>query len=99
MLRDLHGELAAKGLRVLGVSPQDEDSHRRFAEAHDLPFELIADPTKKLAEAFEVLGPFGIIRRTTYLIDRQAKIADAVRADLRISRHEEFVRKALEASL
>ncbi|MEX1023892.1 MAG: peroxiredoxin [Planctomycetota bacterium] len=98
MLRDLHGELAAQGIRVLGVSHQDEASHARFRAAHDLPFELIADVDRRLIKAFEVEGPFGLVRRTTYLVDREGRIADAVRADFRIDRHEAFVRRAIAAA-
>ncbi len=45
--RDLHQELLKAKLRVVGVSPQDVDSHRRFAEKHGLNFPLLADPDKQ----------------------------------------------------
>jgi len=46
--RDLHQDLLKAGLRVVGVSPQDTDSHRRFAEKHGLNFTLLSDPDKKV---------------------------------------------------
>lgn len=82
---------------MLGVSPQDEATHERFRAEHGLPFELVADVDRRMIKAFEVEGPFGLVRRTTYLIDSEGRIADAVRADLRIGRHEEFVRRAIAA--
>lgn len=96
--RDLHQELLKAKLRVVGVSPQDVESHRRFAEKHGLNFPLLADPDKKAVKAYEVDGPLGFgVRRGTYLIGSDGKIQDSVLADLRIGSHEAFVKKAIEA--
>jgi len=95
-VRDIHAGLAAAGLTVAGVSPQDVISHRGFADRHALPFTLLADVDKTLARTYGVLGPFGLgIRRATFLIGTDHIIHDVVRADLRIGRHEEFIRQAL----
>jgi peroxiredoxin Q/BCP len=98
-LRDIHREIAAAGLTVVGVSPQDTDSHRRFAEKHGLPFTLVADPDKEAIRAFGVDGPLGLgVRRATFLIGPEGRIEDVVLADLRIGRHAEFVRNAVAAA-
>ena len=97
-VRDLHSELLAAGLSVAGVSPQDSTSHRRFADKYALPFPLLADSGKTLARAYGVLAPFGLgVRRATFLISPQRQILDTVRADFRIGRHEDFIRRALQA--
>jgi peroxiredoxin Q/BCP len=94
--RDLHQELMRARLRVVGVSPQDVASHRRFADEHDLNFPLLADPDKVAVKAYDVDGPLGFgVRRGTYLIGRDGLIQDAVLADLRIGAHEAFVRNAI----
>jgi len=96
--RDLHQDLLKAKLRVLGVSPQDVESHRRFADKHGLNFPLLADPDKKAVKAYGLDGPLGFgVRRGTYLIGTDGKIQDSVLADLRIGSHEAFVRKAIEA--
>jgi len=96
--RDLHDELMKARLRVVGVSPQDSESHRRFADRHGLNFTLLADPDKRAVKAYEVDGPLGFgVRRGTYLIGTDRKIQASVLADLRIGAHEQFVRKALAA--
>jgi peroxiredoxin Q/BCP len=96
--RDLHQELLKAKLRVVGISPQDVESHRRFAEKHGLNFPLLADPDKKAVKAYDVDGPLGFgVRRGTYLIGADGKIQDSVLADLRIGSHEAFVKKAIEA--
>ncbi len=96
--RDLHQELLRARLRVVGVSPQDVDSHKRFAEEHGLNFTLLADPDKQAVKAYDLDGPLGFgVRRGTYLIGKDGRIKDSVLADLRIGAHEAFVRKAIEA--
>jgi peroxiredoxin Q/BCP len=97
-LRDLHTQILAAGLRVVGVSPQPPDSHRRFRDQHGLPFTLLCDVDKIAIKAFDVDGPLGFgVRRATFLLDPQRHIIDAVLADLRISRHQEFVERAIAA--
>lgn len=95
-LRDLHTEIQHAGLRVVGVSPQEPESHRRFRDKYTLPFTLLSDPDKTVIRMYDVNGPLGIgVRRATYLVDQARMIQDAVLADFRIGRHEEFVRNAV----
>jgi thioredoxin-dependent peroxiredoxin len=96
--RDLQKDLVAAKLRVVGISPQDAASHKRFAAKHGLNFPLLADPDKKAVKAYDVDGPLGFgVRRGTYLVSRDGRIQDSVLADLRITEHEAFVKRALAA--
>jgi peroxiredoxin Q/BCP len=96
--RDLHQELMRAKLHVVGVSPQDVDSHRKFAEKHGLNFPLLADPDKVAVKAYDVDGPLGFgVRRGTYLIGKDGRIQDSVLADLRIGAHEAFVANAIKS--
>ena len=98
-IRDMHDDIAAAGLRVVGISPQDGASHGRFRDKHALPFTLLADPEKIAVKAWGVDGPLGIgVRRATFLVGVDGKIKDAVLADIRIGRHEEFIRTAIAAA-
>ena len=95
-LRDIHDDILSVGLRVVGVSPQDQDSHARFKEEHNLPFTLICDPDKIAIKMYAVDGPLGIgVRRVTYLISQGQKIQDALCADLKIDKHKAFIEKAI----
>ena len=96
-IRDIHQDLVDAGLQVAGISPQDADSHARFRAQHDLPFLLLSDPDKVAVKLYDVDGPMGIgVRRATFLIDQDGMIRDALLADIRISRHETFIKKAIE---
>jgi peroxiredoxin Q/BCP len=95
-IRDIHDDIQSVGLQVAGISPQDEDSHRRFRKAHNLPFTLLSDPEKVAIRMYDVDGPFGVgVRRVTFLITQDREIQDAVMADVRIGRHQEFIEKAV----
>jgi thioredoxin-dependent peroxiredoxin len=96
ILRDLHTEIDGAGLRVVGVSPQSPNSHARFKAKYQLPFVLLSDEQKTVIKMYGVNGPLGIgVRRASYLIDASRRVRDAVLADFMITRHAEFVRKAI----
>ena len=95
-LRDLHADIERAGLRVVGISPQSPQSHAKFKAKYQLPFVLLSDQQKTVAKMYGVNGPLGIgVRRATFLIDGSRRIRDAVLADFMISRHADFVRKAV----
>ncbi len=84
-LRDNYHRFMAAGYEILGVSPDDEKKHVKFIEKYELPFHLIADTDKKIAEAYGVWGEkkmygktyMGILR-TTYIIDEQGIIEEII---------------------
>lgn len=95
-IRDLHDQILSVGLQVVGISPQDGDSHGRFRDEHDLPFILLCDEAKVAIKMYDANGPLGMgVRRITYLITQGQKIQDALQADFRIDRHKEFIEKAI----
>ncbi|MBT8077716.1 MAG: peroxiredoxin [Gammaproteobacteria bacterium] len=95
-IRDIHDDILAVGLQVVGVSPQDAASHTRFQSEHSLPFPLLCDPAKTAIKAYDVDGPLGFgVRRATYLIGQDGVVEDAVLADLNIDRHKTFIEKAI----
>ena len=95
-IRDIHNDIQSVGLTVAGISPQDEESHRKFREEYNLPFTLLSDPGKEVIKMYDVDGMFGVgVQRATFLISQDRVIKDAVMADVRIGRHQEFIEKAI----
>ena len=80
-LRDNWNSFLKKGFAVIGVSPDNEKSHKGFAKKYDLPFPLIADTEKKILNDYGVWGEkkmygrtfLGVIR-TTFIIDEKGII-------------------------
>ncbi len=55
-IRDAWSKFTQAGLKVVGVSGDDELSHAKFQEKYSLPFPLIADTELSLADAYGVYG-------------------------------------------
>jgi len=95
-IRDMFDDIIAVGLQVIGISPQDAESHRKFREKHELPFKLICDPDKIAIRMYDAEGPLGLgIQRITYLIGQGQKIQGALKSNMRVDKHREFIRKAV----
>ena len=84
-LRDNYERFLALGYEVLGVSKDSSASHQKFIEKYQLPFHLIADTDMTILKAYEAWGEkknYGKVTmgtlRTTYVIDEQGVIIDAI---------------------
>lgn len=80
-LRDNYSALIRLGYAVVGVSVQDEASHRKFIEKNQLPFPLIADTDNRLVELMGVWGEKSMYGRkymgtfrTTFIINEDGVI-------------------------
>jgi peroxiredoxin len=74
------GRFDGLGAQVLAISPQDVESHERFAGAFGFAFPLLADVDREVARAYGVLGPLGFYRRSVFVIDGRGVIQYAHRA-------------------
>jgi peroxiredoxin Q/BCP len=70
-----------KGFKIIGVSADDEKSHKKFIEKFALPFPLIPDKGKKILKDYGVWGmkknygkEYEGIIRTTFIISEEGKI-------------------------
>lgn len=84
-LRDNYEALLARGYVVLGVSVDDEASHRKFRQKYALPFPLLADTDHRIVEAYGVWREksmygrqFMGIARTTFVLDEAGRIAEVI---------------------
>lgn len=75
-LRDNYSLLQKEGFTVLGVSPNDSESHKKFEKKFSLPFTLLADSQHKIIDKYGVWGEKNLygrkymgLHRTTFLID------------------------------
>jgi peroxiredoxin Q/BCP len=96
LFRDTNSELAAEGVKVIGVSGDDQNSHARFAETHRVPYPLISDPDKSIQKAYEARQLLGLLaKRVTYVIDRKKKIRGVFHHELSAQKHLDAVKKVL----
>ena len=64
--------------QILGVSLDDVESHRKFAENHGLPFPLLADTEGTTADAYGVktrMMGWTVAKRQTFIVDPQGNVA------------------------
>ena len=68
--RDQFAEFQGVDAVLLGISPQDLDSHEKWIKAKEFPFPLLADTDKTVINAYGVKG-FGpiAVKRSTFVID------------------------------
>jgi len=73
---------------VIGVSADDDASHRDFAAHHGLEFALVADTDGALSRAFGVGRMLGMLgHRVTFVIDRDGIVQLRYSAQLAAARH------------
>jgi len=80
-LRDNYGLLKKNGFEIIGVSPDNEKSHKKFEHKFSLPFTLLADPDHKIIDRYGLWGEkqlFGHhymgVHRTTFVINEKGII-------------------------
>ena len=98
-LRDNYERMLAKGYAVVGVSVQDEKSHKRFIEKNTLPFPLIADTEMVLNNAFGVWGEKSMCGRkymgtfrTTFIINEEGIVEQIFKPkEIKVKNHAEQI--------
>lgn len=83
--RDNYQSLLSKGFEVIGVSTDDEKSHKKFETKYSLPFTLIADNELKIVESYGVWVEKNMYgkkymgtARTTFIIDAEGVITHVI---------------------
>ncbi|MBU1369520.1 MAG: thioredoxin-dependent thiol peroxidase [Bacteroidetes bacterium] len=85
-LRDNYADLLEKGFAIVGISPDAEASHKKFAEKFALPFPLLADTELKIIKAYGAWGEKNMygkkyegLLRSTFIIDETGKIEQVIK--------------------
>jgi len=92
--RDNYEDFKEAGAEVIGISSDDEASHKGFAANHKLPFILLSDKDKKVANLYGVSKTMGVFPgRVTFIIDKQGIIRGIYSSQINYQKH---VEEALE---
>jgi len=74
-VRDRWEDYQATGAEVVGISSDSVDSHRKFAEHHDLPLRLLSDSERKVATLYDARSVIpGRVARSVFVIDADGKL-------------------------
>jgi len=84
-LRDNYDRFQSEGYEILGISSDNEKSHRKFIDKFNLPFRLVADTDKSIHEKYGTWVEKSMYgkkymgtARTTFVIDADGKISDII---------------------
>jgi thioredoxin-dependent peroxiredoxin len=101
--RDDFAQLKKRGVEVLGVSGDDQNSHQKFTEKFSLPFTLLSDPDHEMMEKYGAWGEKNMygkksmgVLRITYIIDEEGKIAHLFKK-VKTDTHSQDVLKVIDA--
>jgi thioredoxin-dependent peroxiredoxin len=86
--RDSHEDFVDAGARVIGISGQGIESHKKFAEKHQLPFTLLADDQNEVRKRYGVSKTLGVLPgRVTYVIDPDGIVRKVFSSQFRPTKH------------
>jgi peroxiredoxin Q/BCP len=90
-----------KGLEVayFMASVDPLETNKEFAEENDADFPLLSDPTKSVAEAYDVLAFYGVPKRHTIYIGKDGKVLFVDREIQAATSAEDIADKLLELGI
>jgi len=91
--RELYAEFQKKDVVILGISYDDKDSHGKFKKKYEIPYALLVDEDRSIAEAYGAKGSF-FAARQTFVIDPHGNIRFIYR-NVNPSGHAEEILKNL----
>ncbi|MGW8121940.1 peroxiredoxin [Roseivirga echinicomitans] len=97
--RDAFSDFRGLDVAVLGVSKDSIESHQKFKKEHNLPFELLSDPTGAVCKAYDALVPLiKVPKRITYLLDAEHKVAAVYQDMFGAKKHIEFMLQKMKSA-
>jgi peroxiredoxin Q/BCP len=94
--RDSYELFTDLGAEVVGVSADTVESHKAFAEHHNLPFTLLSDLENKVRKLYGATSTLGIIPgRVTFVIDKKGVVRHVFSSQLQPEKHIEEAREVL----
>jgi len=86
--RDQYTAFTDAGAEVLGISSDNEKSHKAFAEKYNLPFPLLSDTGGSVRKAYKVPKSLGLLPgRVTFVVDKQGVVRHAFNSQLNATKH------------
>jgi len=92
--RDLGAEFAALGAQRVGISRDSVEKQHEFSEKHTFDYPLLSDVDGTVATMMGVARKKGPPKRVTFVIDRDRRVVEVVKSEIRMGVHAD---RALEA--
>jgi thioredoxin-dependent peroxiredoxin len=86
--RDAYETFTALGAEVIGISADNQDSHKAFSQHHHLPFVLLSDLDGSVRKAYDVKKTLGLFPgRVSFVIDKKGIIRHIFSSQARATAH------------
>jgi peroxiredoxin Q/BCP len=86
--RDLAAEFAEVGAQRLGISVDQPDRQKQFADKHGFDFPLLSDPDRAVAKAYGVKRPGPLMNaRATFVIGQDGTVAEIIKSEVNMDTH------------
>ena len=86
--RDDYEIFKDNGAEVVGISSDSVESHLKFSQNHNLPFQLLSDVDGRIRKKYDVPKTLGLIAgRVTYIIDQSGKILHVFNSQFKPQKH------------
>ena len=89
-LRDAYSDYEAANIAILGISFDSPESHLQFREKYNLPFTLLSDAKKEVAELYGTRGIYPLALRRSFLIDEEGRLVKII-YDVDVTTHSQDV--------
>lgn len=96
--RDQFEDFSTAGARVIGISKDDPQTHKLFAQKYQLPFHLLSDTNNRVRNLFGIPTTlFGLIPgRVTFVCDKNGRVRYTFNSQLNVKKHVEEALKVLK---
>lgn len=100
VFRDSYEKFTDRNIEVIGISADDIESHKNFADKYNLPFTLLSDIDNSVRNLFGVKSNvFGLIPgRVTYVINKTGEVIFIYDSQFKATKHIEEALKAIDLS-
>ena len=97
--RDKYEDFKELNAEVMGISSQSVESHKSFANNHNLPFILLSDADNSVRKLYGVSTTLGVVPgRVTYVIDKEGVIKYIFSSQFQPAKHAEEALRALKSN-
>jgi peroxiredoxin Q/BCP len=98
--RDLKTEFEAIGASRVGISADQVEKQKRFADKYSFDFPLLSDPDATVANIFGVHRNLGLLptKRTTFVIGKDRKVLEVIKSEFNMNTHADKALAALKGA-
>lgn len=93
--RDDYEAFKETNAEVIGISAQSVDSHKSFANHHNLPYILLSDADNKVRKLYGVSSTLGVPGRVTFVMDEEGIVKHVFVSQLHFNKHSKEALQAL----